>query len=221
MAEVLPRAMELAERMAVRRRVAVQGTKKALNAILHLLSSLTLDLGFSGRAALGGVRGPSAVARRGDLMPATAVGRQRRSNDDHARARLRSRTHDGCRPERCDAAAKDADRPPWLAGDLEVGAAPDGPSHSATFGEVLDRAERLSAGLGELGREAGGSRRQSGVEHPGTPRDLLRCHGYGRGTAYGESAAARGPARLHDQSRARHCDDRRVRISSPDRRAPA
>ncbi|MBB3082522.1 enoyl-CoA hydratase [Geodermatophilus sabuli] len=44
--EVLPRALALAERMAASPQVAVQGTKKALNAILHMLSSLTLDLGF-------------------------------------------------------------------------------------------------------------------------------------------------------------------------------
>ncbi|MEU4311184.1 enoyl-CoA hydratase-related protein [Nocardia sp. NPDC024068] len=44
--EVLPRAMEWAERMAASPHVAVQGTKKALNAILHMLSSVTLDLGF-------------------------------------------------------------------------------------------------------------------------------------------------------------------------------
>ena len=44
--DVLPRAMELAERMAASPQGAIQGTKKALNAILHMLSSLTLDLGF-------------------------------------------------------------------------------------------------------------------------------------------------------------------------------
>lgn len=44
--DVLPRALELAERMAASPAVAVQGTKKALNAVLHLLSSVTLDLGF-------------------------------------------------------------------------------------------------------------------------------------------------------------------------------
>ena len=32
---------------------------------------------------------------------------------------------------------------------------PDGPSRSATFGEVLDRAERLAAGLARLGVEPG------------------------------------------------------------------
>lgn len=45
--DVLPRAMELAERMAASPAVAVQGTKKALNAVLRLLSSATLDLGFA------------------------------------------------------------------------------------------------------------------------------------------------------------------------------
>ena len=44
--DVLPRALELAERMAASSSVAVQGTKKALNAVLHMLSSVTLDLGF-------------------------------------------------------------------------------------------------------------------------------------------------------------------------------
>jgi len=43
---VLPRALALAERMAASPQVAVQGAKKALNAILHMLSSVTLDLGF-------------------------------------------------------------------------------------------------------------------------------------------------------------------------------
>ena len=67
--EVLPRAMELAERMAASPHVAVQGTKKALNAILHMLSSVTLDLGVPGRAGLGGVRGPPAPARGGARGP--------------------------------------------------------------------------------------------------------------------------------------------------------
>ena len=44
--EVLPRSLELAERMAASSPIAVQGTKLALNAVLRLLSSATLDVGF-------------------------------------------------------------------------------------------------------------------------------------------------------------------------------
>ena len=69
--EVLPRAMELAERMAASPSAAIQGTKKALNAILHMLSSLTLDLGFQAERL-------SAVSEDHQRLLAAALDAQQR-----------------------------------------------------------------------------------------------------------------------------------------------
>ncbi len=76
-----------------------------------------------------------------------------------------------------------------------------GQTTRASYSEVADRSERLSAALAELGVERGRPRGHLRLEHPGAPGGLHGGADHGRRAAHAEHPPVRGAAGVRGQPR--------------------